>query len=123
MRNEAELLIPHVAGGVYYRDIAREKAKIRNSVEEHNKTPVTSRLRQTHHVKRVRRARRPPSVKPRTVKKLKQALNVLRDTQQMAEKKAYIQVILNTAALCRSKERVQGLVSRALCCSPSVSVI
>ena len=106
VRNEAELLIPHVAGGVYYRDIAREKAKIRNSVEEHNKTPVTSRLRQTHHVKRMRRARRPPSVKPRTVKKLKQALNVLRDTQQMAEKKAYIQVILNTAALCRSKVRV-----------------
>ena len=36
IRNEAELLIPHVAGGVYYRDLARERARLRNCVIDEN---------------------------------------------------------------------------------------
>ena len=101
IRNEAELLIPHVAGGVYYRDLARERARLRNCVIDENNHHNSSAnnvkathasLRKPRYVARIKKARRPPSVKPRTVKALKKALNVLRETQQMAEKRAYIQV-------------------------------
>lgn len=94
IKNEAELLVPQVPGGLYYRDLAREKARLRNTTDD-NAPPThgTSNLRGGRHVKRVKRARRPPSMKPRTVTALKKALNTLRETQQLEEKKAYIQVL------------------------------
>ena len=51
VKNEAELLVPKVPGGVYYRDLAREKAKIRNSVEEHNANVETAALRKMRKVR------------------------------------------------------------------------
>ena len=91
IKNEAELLIPNVAGAVYYRDLAKQKALIRNS-DDVTLQRETRGLRKSRYVKKVKRARRPPSMKPRTVKILKKALDQLRETQQLEEKKAYIAV-------------------------------
>ena len=93
IKNEAELLIPNVAGSVYYKDLAREKARIRNSDDlTATQRHETMALRKSRYVKKVKRARRPPSMKPRTTKMMKKALEKLRETQQLAEKKAYIAV-------------------------------